>query len=143
MPAVPALREGLHAETGPMRVALDATPLLGHRTGVGNFCAGVLGGLGRRDDLAVAAFAVSWRRRAELALLVPPNVRTVQRAMPARPLHALWGRGRVPPLEWFIGAADVVHGTNFVVPPTRRAARVITVHDLTVIRFPELCEGPT
>jgi glycosyltransferase involved in cell wall biosynthesis len=34
---------------------------------------------------------------------------------------------------------DVVHGTNFVVPPTRRAARVVSVHDLTSVRFPELC----
>jgi glycosyltransferase involved in cell wall biosynthesis len=37
----------------------------------------------------------------------------------------------------------VVHGTNFVVPPTRRAARVVTVHDLTVVRFPEMCDRPT
>jgi glycosyltransferase involved in cell wall biosynthesis len=36
-----------------------------------------------------------------------------------------------------------VHGTNFVVPPTRRAARVVTVHDLTVVRFPEMCDRPT
>jgi len=36
-----------------------------------------------------------------------------------------------------------VHGTNFVVPPTRRAARVVTVHDLTAVRFPEMCDGPT
>jgi glycosyltransferase involved in cell wall biosynthesis len=33
----------------------------------------------------------------------------------------------------------VVHGTNFVVPPGRRAAEVVTVHDLTPVRFPELC----
>lgn len=37
----------------------------------------------------------------------------------------------------------MVHGTNFVVPPTARAARVVTVHDLTVVLFPELCDGPT
>ncbi len=33
---------------------------------------------------------------------------------------------------------DVVHGTNFVVPPTRGAA-VMTIHDLTYLRFPEMC----
>jgi glycosyltransferase involved in cell wall biosynthesis len=37
----------------------------------------------------------------------------------------------------------VVHGTNFVVPPSRRAARVVTVHDLTIVRFPELCDRST
>jgi glycosyltransferase involved in cell wall biosynthesis len=35
-----------------------------------------------------------------------------------------------------------VHGTNFVVPPSRKAARLVTVHDLTPLRFPELC-SPT
>ena len=42
-------------------------------------------------------------------------------------LHALWARWDAPPLEWFIGAADVVHGTNFLVPPTGRAAAVVSV----------------
>jgi glycosyltransferase involved in cell wall biosynthesis len=38
-----------------------------------------------------------------------------------------------------MGRVDVVHGTNFVVPPARRAATVATVHDLTAVRYPELC----
>ena len=63
--------------------------------------------------------------------------------MPARPLHALWGHSSVPPLEWFVGAVDVVHGTNFVVPPTRSAAAVASVHDLTPLRHPELCNAAT
>ena len=63
--------------------------------------------------------------------------------MPARPLHRLWERRDVPPVEWFIGAADVVHGTNFVVPPTRDAAAVVSVHDLTPLHHPELCNAAT
>jgi glycosyltransferase involved in cell wall biosynthesis len=46
-------------------------------------------------------------------------------------------------VEWLVGRADVVHGTNFIVPPARRAARVVTVHDLTTLRFPELCNAQT
>ena len=45
-----------------------------------------------------------------------------------------------PPVEWFLGSTDVVHGTNFVVPPTTGAARVVTVHDLTPVKYPELCD---
>jgi len=63
--------------------------------------------------------------------------------MPARPLHASWGRRDSPPLEWFIGATDVVHGTNFLVPPTSRAAAVVSVHDLTPLHHPELCNEAT
>jgi glycosyltransferase involved in cell wall biosynthesis len=126
-----------------LSVEFDATPLLGHPTGVGAFCTGALGGLAARDDLDVRAYAVSWRRREGIDARVPAGVTTAQRPMPARPLHAAWARLEMPPLEWFTGGVDVVHGSNFVVPPTRRAARVVTVHDLTVIRFPELCDGPT
>lgn len=130
----------------PLRVGVDATPLLGRPTGVGAFCAGALGGLGALAEtggLEISAFAVSWRRRHGIDRLVPAKVSTGARPMPARPLQRAWRRTRFLPIEWFVGPIDVVHGTNFVVPPTRRAARVVTVHDLTTVRFPELCDPPT
>jgi len=131
------------ADPGRLSVALDATPLLGRPTGVGAFVAGALGGLGRRSDVDVSAFAISWRRRQAVPDLVPPGVGTRQRAMPARPLHITWSKVSFPPVEWFVGPHQVIHGTNYVVPPTRRAARVVTVHDLTITRFPELCDTAT
>jgi glycosyltransferase involved in cell wall biosynthesis len=124
-------------------VALDATPLLDRPTGVGVFCLGALRVLGERADLDVRAFAVSWRRRAGIAAAVPAGVSAAQRPMPARPLHALWSRRAWPPVELFIGPVDVVHGTNFVVPPTKRAAAVVSVHDLTPLHHPELCNQAT
>jgi glycosyltransferase involved in cell wall biosynthesis len=86
---------------------------------------------------------VSWRRRSGLDGKLPAGVASGQRPMPARPLHWLWSRYDGPPLELFIGAADVVHGTNFVVPPTRRAAAVVSIHDLTPLHHPELSDGAT
>jgi glycosyltransferase involved in cell wall biosynthesis len=41
-----------------------------------------------------------------------------------------------PPAEAF-GRADVVFGTNFVPPPTRRTPTVVTVHDLAFRLLPE------
>jgi len=126
-----------------LRVALDATPMLGHPTGVGVFCQGALQALSERDDLDVSAYAVSWLRRDVVAAHVPAKVRVQQRPMPARPLHAAWKRGSTPKVEWFFGKVDVVHGTNFVVPPTKHAGTVVTVHDLTPLHFPELCTPAT
>lgn len=122
-----------------LRVAVDATPLLKRPTGVGGVTRALLERLGRRSDVAALAFAVSWTGRGHLAELLPPGVTTVGRPMAARPLRALWHRVNWPPIELWTGAVDVVHGPNFVVPPSRRAARVVTVHDLTAVRFPELC----
>jgi glycosyltransferase involved in cell wall biosynthesis len=127
----------------PLRVAVDATPLIGQRTGVGEFCLGAVSALAERPDVAISAFAVSWRRRQWVREALPAGVTASQRAMPARPLQWSWRRFGAPAAEWFVGPRDVVHGTNFVVPPTRRAGRVMTIHDLTALRFPEMCEGPT
>src|SRR5271165_3582669 len=92
-----------------LSVGFDATPLLGHPTGVGVFCAGALSGLAERRDLVVTAYAVSWRRRRGIAARVPPGVGCAQRPMPARPLHWGWSRSSRPPIEWFVGPQQVVH----------------------------------
>lgn len=135
----------MSGEAGPARltVALDATPLLGTPTGVGVFCLGALQALGQRSDVEAHAYAVSWRRRAGIEARLPVNIAASQRPMPARPLHAMWRRAALPPIEWFIGSVDVVHGTNFVVPPTKRAGAVVSVHDLTPLHHPELCNRAT
>jgi glycosyltransferase involved in cell wall biosynthesis len=120
---------------------MDATPLLGSRTGVGAFCAGVMGALAARPDVALSGYALSWRAWRSLAAALPPGVAHLRRSMPPQPLRSAWLRWDGPPAEWWTGTVDVVHGTNFVVPPTRSAAAVTTVHDLTALRFPELCWG--
>ena len=125
-----------------LRIAVDATSLLDVRTGVGNFTAALLDGLARRD-LDVTAFPVSLRGRERFADVVPAGIRAVAPPLPAVVFRSLWRRFDRPSLDRLIGSPDVVHGPNFVVPPSRTAARIATVHDLTCVRFPELCERDT
>jgi glycosyltransferase involved in cell wall biosynthesis len=63
--------------------------------------------------------------------------------VPARLLRAAWARMPLPPVEWLAGRVDVFHATNFVLPPARRAAGVLTVHDLTYLRFPSMVTAAT
>ena len=126
-----------------LRVAVDATPLLGQRTGVGTFVAGALGALAADTSLELSAYALSLRGRASLAAALPAGVRAVERPMPAGPLLRTWARADAPPAEWWTGPVDVVHGTNFCVPPARAARQIVTVHDLTPLRYPELASGAT
>jgi glycosyltransferase involved in cell wall biosynthesis len=126
----------------PLNVALDATPLQGPQTGIGEFCSRVLESLGARGDIQVGAFSVSRQGRAGISSLLPPGVAALGLpgpGLPARVLHQAWARWPFPPAEFFTGKVDLVHGTNFVVPPTHRAATVVTVHDLSPLHFPEFC----
>jgi len=105
---------------------------------VGEFAFGLLGQL-PNDRVEVDAFAISWRRRHQLSEQLPNCIGFIDKAMPARPLHAVWDRADVLRLERLIGPAyAVVHGSNFFVPPTK-AVRFVTVHDLTPKHFPEMC----
>jgi glycosyltransferase involved in cell wall biosynthesis len=122
-----------------VRVGLDATPLLSRSTGVGVYTERLLGELAAdhsdADEFVATAFTL--RGAGRLGAAVPAGVSARSRPIPARMLRALWGRTSVPPVEWLCGRVDVFHGTNFVLPPMRRARGVVTVHDLAYLRFPD------
>jgi glycosyltransferase involved in cell wall biosynthesis len=127
----------------PVRVALDGTPLLGQRTGIGEVTEGLLTALSTRDDVRPVAYALTWRGRDDLAGRVPDGVRAATTRMPARVVRELWARGAGwPRAEHWTGPVDVVHALNYVAPPAA-AAVIVAVHDLTFIRYPELCTPDT
>ena len=119
-----------------MRIGVDATPLLGERTGIGWYTHDLIDALaaGAPGD-SVLAFPVSWRTARALEAPVRPNVEVVRRFAPARPLWAMWDRLDFPPLEWFV-RCDVFHATNYVAPPSRRTPTVVTVHDIGFVLRP-------
>lgn len=127
----------------PMRIAFEATALLDPLTGVGTFVDQVLRRLATREDLEVTAFGFTRAYRDELASAVPAGVRVPQRPIPARTTRVAWLLSNHPTIEGWTGPVDVVHGPNFVVPPTRKAAQLMTVHDLTSVRFREMCDRNT
>jgi glycosyltransferase involved in cell wall biosynthesis len=119
---------------------LDATPLLGQRSGVGRYVTGLLHGLAEvSPDLhpRLTLFSVRGRLPADL----PPTARRAPGRFPARLLGPLWAHSPFPPVEILSGPVHVFHGTNFVLPPTARAGGVVTIHDLAFLRFPETVTG--
>jgi len=119
-----------------LRILLDYRPALRERTGVGEYVHEVAAALGRRLALTdeVVLFSSSWKDR--LTDATPPG-RRVDVRVPVRMLNALWHRREWPPVERFAGPVDVVHGFHPLLIPARRAARIVTVHDLDFLDHPE------
>lgn len=126
-----------------LTVGLDATALLKPRSGVGRYVREISAALAdlASPDLAggsdLAQVWTSFSRRAGFAVTPPPGVRRAPRHAPARLLLPVWTRLRWPPVQWLTGPIDVFHGTNYLLPPTAGSTpRVLTIHDLTFLRFP-------
>lgn len=119
-----------------MRIGLDATPLLGDRTGVGRYTLSLLTELMKYDDELVGT-AFTFRGRGRLGQVAPSGLEVASRPVPMSALQRLWGRVEWPPVELLSGSVDVFHATNFVLPPLRRARGVVTIHDLSYLHHPE------
>ena len=125
-----------------MRIAFDVSPLSHPRTGIGNYVLGSLAGLaeaaaGRHELVAFAPTRPRGRRliRESLAGL-PVEVRTL--VLPwSHAFRMGWSRLGRPAAERFLGRLDVLHFSDWLVPPQRGGIRSTMVHDLVPLRFPE------
>lgn len=51
--------------------------------------------------------------------------------------YGLWTRFGWPPIEWATGDVAVAHNLCHQLPATRRALRLVTIHDLSFLRVPD------
>jgi glycosyl transferase family 1/glycosyl transferase family 4 len=125
-----------------VRIAYDVTPLSHPRTGVGNYILGALKGMlaaADAEDELVAFGPVSIRGRKLLdetlaGLALGKRVFTVPFAHATR---RAWGAIGRPPAERFVGDFDVLHFSDWMVPPQRSGLRATMIHDLGPLRYPE------
>lgn len=116
-----------------VRVAFDVGPLLSPRTGIGSAVAMMQTSLGQRSDVSLQPYACSFRGH------IPGDVTRLP--IPAALAHRFWSRGRRPRMDRWFACAEVIHGTNYVAPPSR-LPRVVSVYDCWFLRHPELATPP-
>ena len=129
--AVPPSARPSHAT-----VAIDVTPLLGARSGIGNAVAEIVAAL---RDLEAAPTLVPYTLSARARLLradAPADTRFIP--WPARGLLAAWARGDVPRVDGRLRPANVIHATNYLAPPSRLPT-LVSIYDCSFVRYPELC----
>ena len=120
-----------------MQILVDYRPALRARTGVGEYMHEIIRAYTAAHADDVAAFTSSWRDRPAPGTAERLGARIVDRRVPVRVLNFLWHRLEWPPVEALAGPIDVVHAAHPLMIPSRRAARVVTVHDLYFLDHPE------
>lgn len=149
LPIVSALRQPRSSTGSSLRLGVDIRPFYEPLTGVGWYLHALLTELSREPDLELVYFgeAMLTRDSPRLHIDLPPG-RVVafdfRNTSPGR-WAALMGRALFPAL---IGAqrCDVLFGPNYFLPRPMAATagkRVVTIHDLTFRRFPEMLQQET
>lgn len=117
------------------RVLFDATAIPADRGGVGRYVDAVVAELARRDDLELAVVCqsrdVNGFRAAGAATVIG-----LGRRFERVPLRLLWEQLRLPRLARELGA-DVIYSPHYTFPVLTRAARVVSIWDLTFFTLPE------
>ena len=118
-------------------ILIDYRPALRQRTGVGEYVHGLasaLAGRLQRED-SVTLFSSSWKDR--LGRNAIPGTTQIDVRIPVRLLNFAWHRLEWPPIEWLARPFQVVHSLHPLLIPSRSAARLITIHDLYFLDYPE------
>ena len=127
-----------------MRVLIDYRPALRERSGSGEYTHQLAKALlaafppgAPARALELTLFSSSWKDRFAL----PPDLAgaaVVDRRIPVSVLNFAWHRLGWPAAETIArGGYDVVHSPHPLLMPARRAAQVITIHDLDFLSNPE------
>jgi len=125
-----------------VRIVYDVSPLTHPRTGVGNYIRGALAGMvqaagGEHELVAFAPASFRGRDRLDASLEGIDAERRIVSLPFAHAVRRTWGRLGRPPVERFVGRLDVLHFSDWVVPPQKAGVRATMIHDLGPLRFPE------
>lgn len=123
-----------------MNICIDIQAAIAQRAGVGRYTKSLaehLGPLTGSDTLTL--FYFDFKRRG-MPFHVPDARERAVTWCPGRIVQGAWKTIGWPSFDWFAGSADVYHFPNFVIPPLGKGRTVVTIHDLSFMRFPDAAE---
>jgi glycosyltransferase involved in cell wall biosynthesis len=126
-----------------MRVAIDYTSAVTEQAGIGRYTRGLARALARSvpEDISLTLWSGESRPKDHMP---PPGgrARLLTFGVGHRILTRLWHTLHIPlPAELLMGWPELIHGPDFVLPPALFARRIVTIHDLAYLTFPD-CAQP-
>ena len=118
------------------RVLVDATSVPADRGGVGRYVDGLLGALGRRDDVDLAVVCLRTDNERYERLLPNAKIVPAPAAVGHRPARLAWEQTGLPLLAQQVGAR-VLHSPFYTCPLRAGCPVTVTVHDATFFTEPE------
>ena len=123
-----------------MKVCIDIQAAIAQRAGVGRYTKSLvehLGPLSGSDTLNL--FYFDFKQRG-IPFHVPNATLRATTWCPGRMAQKAWKTIGWPPFDWFAGTADLYHFPNFIIPPLSQGRTVVTIHDVSFMRFPDAAE---
>jgi glycosyltransferase involved in cell wall biosynthesis len=118
------------------RVLVDATSVPADQGGVGRYVDGLLGALGRRDDVDLAVVCQRTDAERYAHALPEAEVLPAPAAVSHRPARLAWEQTGLPLLAQQVGA-QVLHSPFYTCPLRAGCPVTVTVHDATFFTEPE------
>lgn len=121
-----------------MKIAIDAYYALFQSGGIARYSRCLISAIAEiTSSDRLVLFYNRFRERGPAWQPQSDICRIRQLYFPRRLLECLWHSVDWPPIEVFCGSVDLFHGLHFILPPSRKALKVLTVHDLTYLKFPD------
>ena len=123
-----------------MKVCIDIQSAIAQRAGVGRYTKMLvehLGPLKAQDELDL--FYFDFKRKGQPFDLSYASAKACT-WIPGRIVQKVWKTIDYPPFNAFAGDADLYHFPNFIRPPLTKGKSIVTIHDVSFLRYPETME---
>jgi len=120
-----------------MKICIDIQTALNQPTGVGHYTmelAKHIAAILETDELIL--FYFDFIKKKPIINNNNVTLKTI-RCFPERVIRRFWRYLKWPPFNLLAGPANIYHFPNFILPPLKHGKSVVTIHDLSFLRFPE------
>ena len=132
-----------------LRIAIDTSPIHPKSSGIGFYVVKLLEELTQIAVESAIEFnpvlQISFKNALRGNFSPPDSLRTYTNLkyipLPIKATNFLIRHPKLflPLLERSFGSCDIFHGTNYTVYPFRKSRQVLTIYDLTFIKYPQYC----